>query len=145
MDFFKAQETLIKLLPLWQNKIARPFKQILDEGITYEMYNCMQYLVWFEDGITMTELAKALHLPKQQMTKLVNRLVDGGFVLRRFDESDRRVIKVVLTDKAKQYIEKIASCDIESYKSGFKNIDIAEAEEFQAAIETIFRILSKDI
>ena len=41
MDFIKTQETLIKLLPLWQNKIARPFKQILDEGITCEMYNCM--------------------------------------------------------------------------------------------------------
>ena len=145
MDFFKAQETLIKLLPLWQNKIARPYKQILDEGITYEMYNCMQYLVWFEDGITMTELARALHLPKQQMTKLVNRLVDGGFVLRRFDESDRRVIKVALTDKAKEYIEKITSCDIESYKKSFKNMDIREMEEFQAAIETLFRILSKDI
>ena len=51
MDFSKTQETLIKLLPLWQNKIARPFKQILDEGITCEMYNCMQFLVWFEDGI----------------------------------------------------------------------------------------------
>ena len=51
MDFIKTQETLIKLLPLWQNKIARPFKQILDEGITCEMYNCMQFLVWFEDGI----------------------------------------------------------------------------------------------
>ena len=24
MDFIKTQETLIKLLPLWQNKIARP-------------------------------------------------------------------------------------------------------------------------
>ena len=106
MDFIKTQETLIKLLPLWQNKIARPFKQILDEGITCEMYNCMQFLVWFEDGIGMSELAKALRLPKQQMTKLANRLVDGGFAQRRYDDKDRRTIVIVLTDKAKQYIEK---------------------------------------
>lgn len=145
MDFFKTQETLIKLLPLWQNKIARPFKQILDEGITYEMYNCMQYLVWFEDGIAMSELAKALQLPKQQATKLVNRLVENGFAERRSEQGDRRVIKVALTDKAKEYIEKITSCDIESYKKSFKNMDIREMEEFQAAIETLFRILSKDI
>ena len=26
MDFIKTQETLIKLLPLWQNKIARPLQ-----------------------------------------------------------------------------------------------------------------------
>lgn len=145
MDFFKTQETLIKLLPLWQNKIARPFKQILDEGITYEMYNCMQYLVWFEDGIAMSELAKALQLPKQQATKLVNRLVENGFAERRSEQGDRRVIKVVLTDKAKEYIEKVTSCNIESYKKSFKNMDIREMEEFQAAIETLFRILSKDI
>ena len=105
----------------------------------------MQFLVWFEDGITMSELAKALQLPKQQATKLVNRLVEGGFAERRFEKSDRRVIKVALTDKAKQYIEKITSCDIESYKNGFKTMDIDELEEFQGAIETLFRILSKDI
>lgn len=145
MDFFKAQETLIKLLPLWQNKIARPFKQLLDEGITSEMFNCMQFLVWFEDGIAMSELAKALQLPKQQATKLVNRLVENGFAERRSEQGDRRIIKVALTDKAKEYIEKITSCDIESYKKSFKNMDIREMEEFQAAIETIFRILSKDI
>lgn len=145
MDFFKTQETLIKLLPLWQNKIARPFKQILDEGITYEMYNCMQFLLWFEDGLTMTELAKAMQLPKQQMTKLANRLVDGGFAQRRYDDKDRRTIVIVLTDKAKQYIEKITSQDIESYKNGFKNLDMEEVEQFQEAIETLFRILSKDI
>ena len=108
MYFIKTQETLIKLLPLWQNKIARPFKQILDEGITCEMYNCMQFLVWFEDGIGMSELAKALRLPKQQMTKLANRLVEGGFAERRYEKNDRRVVKIALTDKAKRYIEKIA-------------------------------------
>ena len=106
MDFFKTQETLIKLLPLWQNKIARPFKQLLDEGITFEMFNCMQFLVWFEDGIAMSELAKALQLPKQQATKLVNRLVENGFAERRSEQGDRRIIKVALTDKAKEYIEK---------------------------------------
>ena len=145
MDYFKTQETLIKLLPLWQNKIARPFKQILDEGITYEMYNCMQYLVWFEDGIAMSDLAKALQLPKQRLTKLVNGMVEGGFAERRFEKADRRVIKAVLTERGKQYIEKITSRDIESYKNGFKNLDMEEMESFQAAIETLFRILSKDI
>ena len=145
MDFFKTQETIIKLLPLWQNKIARPFRQILDEGITYEMYNCMQFLLWFEDGIAMTELAKALQLPKQRLTKLINSLVENGFALRRSDANDRRVIKVLLTDKAKQYIERISSCDIESYKENFKNMDMEEMEQFQTAVETLLRILSKDI
>lgn len=145
MDFFKTQETIIKLLPLWQNKIARPFRQILDEGITYEMYNCMQFLLWFEDGIAMTELAKALQLPKQRLTKLINSLVENGFALRRSDANDRRVIKVLLTDKAKQYIERISSCDIESYKRNFKNMDMEEMEQFQTAVETLLRILSKDI
>lgn len=145
MDFFKTQETIIKLLPLWQNKIARPFRQILGEGITYEMYNCMQFLLWFEDGIAMTELAKALQLPKQRLTKLINSLVENGFALRRSDANDRRVIKVLLTDKAKQYIERISSCDIESYKRNFKNMDMEEMEQFQAAVETLLRILSKDI
>lgn len=105
----------------------------------------MQFLVWFEDGIGMSELAKALRLPKQQMTKLANRLVEGGFAERRFEKNDRRVVKIALTDKAKRYIEKIASCDIESYKNGFKTMNLEDMEEFQRAVETLFRILSKDI
>lgn len=145
MDFLKTQELLLKLLPLWQNKIVRPFKQILDDGITPEMYNCMQFLLWFDDGIAMTELSRTLRLPKQRMTKLADRLVREGFAARGSDPADRRIIKIALTDKARRYLEGVLSQDIESYKENFKSLDPQEMEEFQSAIETLFRLLSKDL
>lgn len=145
MDFLKTQELLLKLLPLWQNKIVRPFKQILDDGITPEMYNCMQFLLWFDDGIAMTELSKTLRLPKQRMTKLADRLVREGFAARGSDSADRRIIRLALTDKARRYLEGVLSQDIESYKENFKSLDPQEMEEFQSAVETLFRILSKDL
>lgn len=46
MEYTQIQEMLLTLLPLWNYRIAKPFKQLLDEGI------------------------------RQQMTQMVNRMID---------------------------------------------------------------------
>ena len=54
-----------------------------------------------EGPISMTSIAEALSYSKQNLTKIVNQLVEEGFVERISKPSDRRVLNVVLTEKGK--------------------------------------------
>ena len=49
---------LLTLLPVWNYRIAKPFKQLLDEGISLEMYYCIRTLQWGGGILTMSELAE---------------------------------------------------------------------------------------
>ncbi|MCK5428877.1 MAG: MarR family transcriptional regulator [Anaerolineales bacterium] len=51
---------------------------------------------------TMGELAKKLDVPLSTTTRMVTWLVDNGYVARHVDESDRRIVRIALTEKGMQ-------------------------------------------
>ena len=58
MKSTKTQELLLNLMPMWNYQIAKPFKQLLDEGVSLEMYYCIQMLRWQGGAMTMSQLAR---------------------------------------------------------------------------------------
>ena len=113
METGPIQESLLAVLPFWNYQIARPFKQLLDDGVSMEMYYCLQAIRSFDETMTMSELGQRIHMSKQQMTKIVNRLVEHEFVSRVYDPQNRRVIKVQITEKALAYIKQFSTKNTE--------------------------------
>ncbi len=54
-----------------------------------------------EDGRTMSEAAMALGITVGSLTSAVNKLVKKNYVLRKRDESDRRIVMIQLSRKGK--------------------------------------------
>lgn len=104
MQTNEIQELLLDTIPAWHYWFARPFKRMLNDGVSLDMYYCIQSMRRSGHTMTMTELANFARMPKQQMSKLVDRLVDGGFAERLSDPDDRRVIRLRATAKADEYI-----------------------------------------
>ena len=113
MEIKEIQEKLLMLLPHWNYRIIRPVKQLLDDGISLEMYYCLQTLRW-GGAMTMTDFANYVQIPKHQMSKMSNRLFEQGFIERIPDGSDRRIIRIKITEKAiaymDQFLEQNTSC-----------------------------------
>ena len=61
-DIRHLQEELLALMPVWNYRIAKPFKQMLDEGVSLEMYYCIQTLRWYGGTLTMSELARYVRM-----------------------------------------------------------------------------------
>lgn len=141
-DIREIQERLLALLPHWNYRISKPFKQLLDEGVSLEMYYCIQTLRFFGGVLTMSEMAQCTQMPKQQMTKMVNRLVDYGFAERAYEPSDRRIIKIKITDKALAYIDHFLTEDAESFQKLFRQMNEDDRRRFKEAIDTILNIFS---
>ena len=79
------------------NAIVRTYRPWLRAiGLTYPQY--LVLLVLWQDGErTMGEIASRLSLPPGGVTPIVERLETSGFVVRRRDLNDRRVLHVGLT------------------------------------------------
>lgn len=54
---------------------------------------------------TMTELANARHVAPGTITVAVNSLVKKGYIGRKKNEADRRIVHLYLTEKAEEVIE----------------------------------------
>lgn len=59
------------------------------------------------DGFTMSDIAAAMSVAPPTLTRIVDKLVDGGFVVRRVDAMDRRRVLVYLSSKGKTKVRKL--------------------------------------
>lgn len=142
MQFTEIQEMLLTLLPLWNYRIAKPFKQLLEEGISLEMYYCIRTLQWGGGIMTMSELAQYTKMQKQQMTQMVNRLVEQGLVERIYEPSNRRIIKIHLTDKAAEYLEQFLEHDAGCFRPLLEEMTPQNIADFKKGLELLINVFS---
>lgn len=143
MKYLKIQEMLLELLPQWNYKIAKPFKQLQDEGVSLEMYYCIKTLQWGGGMMTMSELGRYTTMPKQQMTKMVNRMVEQAFVERVYDSTDRRIIKIRLTDTAQNYLDHFVEHDASCFRSLLDSMSEEDVALFQKTLEQLLDVFSR--
>lgn len=137
-------ETLMmSILPKWHYRIAKPFKQLFYDGITPEMYFCTLTLIASGDALSMSEFAKRTKMSKQQMTKMVNKLIEVDFVKRLQIPDDRRIIKLAVTDKALAYIKNFSRQNNIYYSELLNSLSDKDKNDFIYSLETLNKIFDK--
>ena len=74
------------------------------------------YILWGNDNITITELAKETSLEKTTLTSMLDRLEQTGNIVKKKDDKDKRKTRILLSSNSKQ-LEKIYELAIEEIKS----------------------------
>ena len=143
MQTDELQKLLFAVMPQWYRYIAKPFKQLMRSGVSLDMYYCIQILRYSDRNLTMTELAKCMRVPKQQMTKLCNKLIEQRFVERLADPDDRRVVRLAPTERAEAFTAHFLTEDAAYYKTLFESLDDADRENFRDALGNLFEIFMK--
>lgn len=138
----KFVQNLLLVLPGWHSKLVRPFKDMLSREMSLETYYCLQTLKICETA-TMSELARQLKVPKQQVTKLVDKLNEHEFIERVWEEEDRRVIRIRLTLKAVSYMDEYYLKNKDFIKSLEDQLTEEELRQLNDAVETLGNILPK--
>ncbi len=59
------------------------------------------FRLWREDGTSQRALAQALHITPPTATNTLKRMERDGWITRRRDESDQRIVRVYLTEKSR--------------------------------------------
>ena len=60
------------------------------------------YVLWQGDGVPIVELARKTGLAKTTLTGMLDRMERAGLILRMFDQTDRRRVRIALTDRARE-------------------------------------------
>ncbi len=87
--------------------VERTLAAALDPfGVTTAQYELLQVIARHgKSGAGCSELGKHLAAPGPDVTRMLDRLDAGGFVSRRRDAKDRRVVHTELTDKGETLLE----------------------------------------
>ena len=85
------------------------------------------YVLWQEDNLPIVELSKRTSLAKNTLTSMLDRMEQSDLILRAYDETDRRMIRILLTQKARElnatYIE-VSQRMTELFYRGFTETEI---------------------
>lgn len=82
-------------------KMYRNLVSIKDIPLSMTQLTCL-YIISHSDGLSMSELASDLNMSNQQLTKIVDALVEFEMVERICDESNRRKFYARIAPKGKE-------------------------------------------
>ncbi|QHT61493.1 MarR family transcriptional regulator [Paenibacillus lycopersici] len=72
--------------------------------ITHLQVHILEELYQHPDGIAMTPLSRLIRVSKQQLTPLVAKLEEKGYVSKHADASDKRIVRLRLAEKGQQLV-----------------------------------------
>ncbi len=144
MSAFQMQvsDDIVDMVVLVSEHLSRPFEERFKDDFTALQIYTMCKLA-MDGPMTMTELADAMHITKQQMTKVIARLSDQGYISRHHDEKDKRIIVSEISQKTLEYIKLRREYYSEYVKKMLSKLGEEEIEELSDAIRKINKIMHK--
>jgi len=93
----------------------------------------IMFVLWQDDGISMSELAKRTSLGKSTLTSMLDRLEEMGYVTRVRSEEDRRSVLIQRTAKDESWQEvyvRVSQDMGRLFYDGFSDREIDEFERY---------------
>ena len=104
----------------------------------------VQVLAMLNDVGTMSvsEISRRLGIAKPNITPLVDRLYECGYVDRQHDENDRRVVNIVLLEAGKEKLDAIRATISHQIQLQVDGLSVSEFRELNESLASIVRILT---
>ena len=91
----------------------------------------------YKNGISINDLAHKLNVTAGAITQVVDKLVENNLVQRHEDKKDRRILKVKLSDFAKNKFGKFRANYIQEMNTMFKDLSDDELSELVNLLKKI--------
>ena len=104
----------------------------------------VQVLAMLNDVGTMSvsEISRRLGIAKPNITPLVDRLYESGYVDRQHDENDRRVVNIVLMEAGKEKLAAIRATISRQIQMQVDGLSVSEFRELNESLDSVVRILA---
>ena len=133
---------LSDLLPLFIRKLMRPF-ELKTRDVTSPLQMYVMLILSEKEMSTLTELADEMNMSKQQMTPIINKLHDNGFIQREQDNIDRRSVNLRLTSVGVDFLENRCQEVNLLMKRKIEGLDKDDLQTLVHALDDLFRIIHK--
>lgn len=93
--------------------------------------------------LTVSQLANILDICKPNITPLIQKLIDKGYVERNTDEKDRRYIYIKLTNEGREFLIIHKQLLIQDLKNKMFDFSEEDLEKLEGALQDLKSVLSK--
>lgn len=109
-------------------------------GVTTAQFELLQVIAKHaHSGAGCSELGKHLAAPGPDVTRMLDRLDSGGFVSRKRDEKDRRVVHTQLTTKGEELLQAAGPAVLQAELSVFEGLAEAERQKLAELLRGVRR------
>ena len=131
---------LVETLPLYPKRMIRMDAIVREQGMPFSH---IQILVMLRNGpASIGELSSKLCIAKPNITPLVDRLFESGYVDRQHDENDRRVVNIVLLPAGEEKLAAIRATIARQIQVQSEDLSVTEFRELNDSLASLVRILS---
>ncbi len=99
------------------------------ENLPEELYGVLNCLCELEEGASAGELCKRLHVVPGRMADILKRLEEKELIERSRNESDRRVVRTLITEKGRQVSKEKRALIHEEYRGLFRKLGENDVRE----------------
>ena len=133
--------TTFEVLPLMRKKLLR--MDVVQAEHNMPMSH-VQVLTMLGDvgAMSVSEISKRLGIAKPNITPLIDRLIADGYVERRRDVRDRRVVNIVLLESGREKLAAIRATICSQIQAQAGTLSVSEFRELSESLASVVRILS---
>ena len=134
-EYVRAHVNLVYTASRLNHALLQDMKKF---GITTQQYNILRILKGrHPEPMTVKDLAARMIDKTSNASRLVDRLVSKGYVVRELCESDRRRVDVVITEKGIEFVKKISSQLDKNIDERLKVMTVEEAELLNSLLDKL--------
>ncbi len=138
----QVAKTTFDVLPMLRKRLLR--MDVVQAEHNVPMSHVQVLTMLGENGVmTVSEISQRLGIAKPNITPLVDRLIADGYVERRRDETDRRVVKVVLLPEGEEQLASIQETIVRHAMRWVGTIPDKDFYELERSLNSIVRILEQ--
>ena len=143
MSTNKTAESLanltFNLLARCQEKDAR----LADEQRLLEAeFKCLR-LFGSAKSLNNKEIAKRMNLSQSRLTRIIDGLVQKGYLKREIDQTDRRNIKVTLSRRGKIFTNKLDKAFMEIHTEILQDMNVSEQKDLITTMQHLLAASEK--
>ncbi|GGH71235.1 MarR family winged helix-turn-helix transcriptional regulator [Phaeocystidibacter marisrubri] len=130
------QKAVINLI-FTHNWFKEEFASFIKEfGITAQQFNVLRILNGqYPNGITTGEIRERMLDKMSDASRLVDRLEKCGKVAKERNKDDRRLVKVVITEKGRDLVERIRAKEVALYNPMNDRLTDEEAAQLSELLD----------
>ncbi|OPX88487.1 MAG: HTH-type transcriptional regulator MhqR [Pelotomaculum sp. PtaB.Bin104] len=139
-DLEELVSNFLVVLADMRDKFIRPADLIARSRLGPLQFYALSVL-YREGSLSMSELAGEMQVSKQQLTPLVDRLIENGLLVRKADENDRRKVLLAVTGPGRGLYDALYGEITYSIAEKFKTLPLRELEELEQLLKRGHEIL----
>ena len=111
-------------------------------GLTESEFRCLR-LFGSDNGLSNKKIAARMNLSESRLTRIIDRLVEKGYMTREFGRNDRRSLNLTLSRKGKSFAHKLEKLNDDIHLKILNDIKISQHKPLINVMENLFSATEK--